>query len=261
MAGDVLLTERRKHERAQPGEPDLAAVGVAGKHQVDEREARVPGEVVGEVRLVDHVDDRAVGALGDGMVGAGAEHTGIAGAAEPEARARTLDGHEGIDEDRQAAFAERRGNVVGVHGGVVVTENAEALRAGERGEDVGALVNLAEREGVGERAAGDIVAGEDEQVWPELVGAAHDFSDEPGLGVLVVMDVGKLDDAEALELWRQVADGDGAADDLDGVAGVGAGVDGEADPGRRGTRAEERPAGEEMISRRAGLEFGRDAPF
>ncbi len=41
VAFDVLLAHGREDERAEEGEADLAAVGVAGEHEVDERAARV----------------------------------------------------------------------------------------------------------------------------------------------------------------------------------------------------------------------------
>ena len=73
----VLLAHGRQDERAEEGKPDLAAVGVAGEHQVDEVAARVGDDVVGVVGFVRHEDDGAVGFGGEGEVEVGVAGTGV----------------------------------------------------------------------------------------------------------------------------------------------------------------------------------------
>ncbi len=85
VALDVLLTHWRKDERAEEGQADLAAVGVAGEHEVDERAARMLDDGVGVVGFVSHEDDGAVGFGGDGEVEVGVAGSGVVGAAEPDA--------------------------------------------------------------------------------------------------------------------------------------------------------------------------------
>jgi len=80
-AFDVLLTHGREDEWAEDGKADLAAVGVAREHEVDEREAGVEDDVLDVVRLVAHEDDGCAGVWGDGKVQVGDAGSGIVGAA------------------------------------------------------------------------------------------------------------------------------------------------------------------------------------
>lgn len=50
----VLFGHGRQDQWAQEWKPDLTAMGVAGKHEVDERAARVGDDIVGVVGLVCH---------------------------------------------------------------------------------------------------------------------------------------------------------------------------------------------------------------
>ena len=52
VALDVFLSEGREDKRAEEGESHLAAVGVACKHQVDERTAGMLHDVIGVVGLM-----------------------------------------------------------------------------------------------------------------------------------------------------------------------------------------------------------------
>lgn len=63
---DVLLAHGRQDEGAVKRHPDLAAVGVAREHEVDELAARMLDHRVGVVRLMNHENDRAVWLLRDG---------------------------------------------------------------------------------------------------------------------------------------------------------------------------------------------------
>ena len=78
--------------------------------------------------------------------------------------------------------------------------------------------------------------------------------EKPGLGVLLEVDVGELNESESDEGVGQVADPEGALGDLDLVARVGAAVGGEREPGGRGpdeeAAARDGPRAKVMISRR-----------
>ncbi len=120
-------------------------------------------------------------------------------------------------------------DVFGADVDVVVAEDAEALGSFEGGEDLGGdagcLPGFLERE----RAAADEVAGDEDEVGSHGVGFGDHALEEVGFGVLLEVDVAHLDDAEALEAVGKVADGDGEVGDLVLVAGVGAGVGGDAE--------------------------------
>ncbi len=121
-------------------------------------------------------------------------------------------------------------DVLGADGDVVVAEAGEALGRAEFGEDLGGDAGGAPGDAVGSGAAGDEVAGEENEVRVEAVDGLDDALKEPGLGVLLEVDVGELDDAEADEGVGEIAEGEGALGDLDLVARVGAGVGGSASP-------------------------------
>lgn len=74
-AFDVFFAHGREDERAEDGKANLAAVGVAGEHEIDVGETRVVDDVVDVVGLVTHEDD---GRGGRGRDGCG--ERGIAGA-------------------------------------------------------------------------------------------------------------------------------------------------------------------------------------
>ena len=60
---------------------------------------------------------------------------------------------------------------------------------------------------MGERAVADEVAGEEKEVGVEAVDLGDDTADEGGVGVLVEVDVGELDDAVAVEGFGEIGDG------------------------------------------------------
>ena len=61
----VFSAQWGQDHRAKEGEPNLAAVGVSGEHEIDEGAAWVGGDVVGKVRLVGHEKHWSVGFGGD----------------------------------------------------------------------------------------------------------------------------------------------------------------------------------------------------
>ena len=126
--------------------------------------------------------------------------------------------------------------------GVVVSQNAEALGAGEGLDSLGAVVDgFFGEEARG--AVGDEVTGDEDQVGGDLVDLLDDVVEVEGLGVLVEVDVGELDDAEAVEGLGEVAQDHGEMGDLEVVAGVLARVEGEGGCGEAGN-FQEAAAGE-----------------
>lgn len=122
----VLQTHWRQDERAQKRKSDLAAVGVAGQHKVDEMAARMFDDAVGEVGFVRHEKDGAVGFGGNGEVEVGVAGARIFDAAEPEACAVALDGEVLVDENGSAIGGEGLGDHRAIEGDVVVAEDGVA---------------------------------------------------------------------------------------------------------------------------------------
>jgi len=226
-AFDVLFAHRWKDEWAEHGETDLAAVGVAGEHEVDVGEAWVLDDRVDEVRLVAHEEHRGVWHGRDGEVEITGGGAGVAGAGEPEVILAAFDGDVVIHEHGGAVGFKWLDNLFGADGDVVVAEDAVTLRGFEAFEDFGADAGGFPGDGLDAGAAADEVSGEEDKLGIEFVDALDDAFEEPGLGVLDEMDVAELDDAEVLEGVREVADGEGAVGDFELVARVGGGVGGE----------------------------------
>ncbi len=90
--------------------------------------------------------------------------------------------------------------------------------SGEGGEEFGAATDGVAAGDEGERAVGDEVAGEKDEVGGEVVDLADDAFEEERLGVFVEVDVADLDDAVAVEGGGEIADADGAVDDVKLVA-------------------------------------------
>jgi len=185
---DVFLAHRRKDEGADDGEADLAAVGVAGEHEVDEGEAGVLYDLVDVVGLVAHGENGGLGVGGYGQVEVGAVGAGVVGAAEPEEVAAALKGVVAIDEDGGAVGFEGRDDVAGADDDVVIAEDAEALGL-EGGEDFGADAGGFVRDGYLEGAAADVVAGDEDEVGVEAVDLSDDALEEVGFGELFEVDV------------------------------------------------------------------------
>jgi hypothetical protein len=234
---DVFLAHGREDKGANDGEADLATVGMAGEHEVDEGEAGVFGDLVDIVRLVAHEQDGGLGVGGDGhgeVWGAGA---GVVSPTEPEEVAAAFESVVAVDEDGCAVGFERRDDVAGTDDDVVVAEDTEALGLDGRedfGADAGGFVGDGQLHG----AAADVVAGDEDEVGVEGVDLSDDAFEEEGFGELFEVDVGDLDYFEVEEAVGEVADRDREVSDLELVARMGAGVGGQTDAGRRGSRQE-----------------------
>jgi hypothetical protein len=220
----ILFAHGRQDERAQEGEPDLASVGVAGEHEVDEMAARMGDDFVGEVGFVRHEEEGAVGVGGEG-----------------EASTGSLDGKVVVDQHRSAMGGEGMENCWAVEGDVMVAEDSVAKGSGEGGEYLGAAVEGVFAGDEGEGAVGDEVACEEDEVRGQSVDLTDDAFEEEGLGVLVEVDVAELGDAVAVKGRGQVGDGDGAVDDVDFVTCDLAGVEGQTCGGGTGGYEEVSP--------------------
>ena len=130
---DVLLTHGRQNQRAEDGEAYLAAVGVAGEHEVDERKAGVLDDTLDVVRLMAHKDHGCAGIGGNCEVEVGGAGAGIVGTAKPEEIAAALEGEVAVDEDGRSVSLEWTNDVIGADVDVVVAEDAEALGGFEGG--------------------------------------------------------------------------------------------------------------------------------
>jgi len=195
----VLLTHGRQNQRAEDGETDLAAVGVSGEHEVDERKAGVLDDAFDVVRLVAHKDYGCAGVGGNGEIEVGDAGAGVVGATEPEEIATALEGEVAVDEDGGSVGFERWDDVIGTDVDVVVAEDAEALGGLEGGEDFGSKAGGFPGLLEGKRAAADEVSGDEDEVWSHGVDLRDHVLEEVGLGEFFEMDVAELDDAEVLE--------------------------------------------------------------
>ncbi len=237
-AFDVLLAHGGEDERANVGKANLAAVGVTGEHEVDERESGVEDDLLGVVWFVAHEDDWGVGTGWDSEVEVGDAGSGVVGAAEPDDVGAALDGGIAVDEDGGSVGFEGADNVLGADVDVVVAEDAEALGGFEGGEDLGGDAGGSPGDFEGERADGDEVPGDEDEVGGKGVDLGNHALKKPGLGVLLEVNVAHLDDAEALEGVREIADGEGGGSDFELVAGVGPGISSQAEAGSGGCIAE-----------------------
>ena len=127
---------------------------------------------------------------------------------------------------------ERRDDVLGANGDVVVAEDGKALGGMELFEEFGADTGGFVGDGEGERAAADEVSGDEDELRVEGVDLLDSATEKPGLGVLREVEVGDLDEAEADEGVGEMADGEGAVGDFELVAGVEVGVEAEAGGGK-----------------------------
>lgn len=228
MSLGEVAAERWQGERADAREDDLAAVGVAGENERDQRSAGVDGDDAGEVGLVDHEENGGVGGWGDGQEEIGMAIGVVVDAGEDDAGVTALDGDVLVHEEGEAIVGHVVADEGGAHGDIVVAQAAEAQGAGEGGEQLCTAGGGGERGGDGEGAAGDEVAGDKEEIGGERVDAVDDAAQEELFGELFKVNVRELDDAEAIEWLGEIGDDDGAVGDVELVAGDLIGVKHEA---------------------------------
>ncbi len=243
-AFDVLLAHAWEDQRADIGKANLAAMGVAGEHDVDERKAGVEGDLFDVVGLMTHEDHGGVGAGRDGEVEVGDAGCGVVGAAEPEDVAAALDGAVAVDEDGGSVGLEGADDVFGTDVDVVVAEDAEALGSFEGGEYLGGGAGRLPGDREGQWAAADEVSGDEDEVGGESVDLRNHLLEKPGFGVLLEVKVAHLDNAEALEGVGEIADAEGGGGDFELVAGVGPGISGQSEAGSGGYVAEKAATGD-----------------
>jgi len=199
VAFRVLQAHWWQNKRPQKRYPNLATVGVAGEHEVDERAAGVGNDVVGVVGFVCHEQDRAVGLGWDGEIEVGMTGAGVFDAAEPQTSSRAFDGNVLIDENWGAMGGQGMGDHGAVEGDVVVAEDGIAKRYGEGSEDLGTAVNGVAAGDKAEGAVGDEVAGQENEVGGQGVDVVDDALEEEGLCVFIEMNVADLNDAIAVK--------------------------------------------------------------
>ena len=140
MTFDVLLPHGREDKRSEEGQADLAAVGVAGEHEIDQWRLGDEGGRVGVVGLVRHEDDGRSGVGGMARLRSGLL---VPGSSTPQSQRRSplrsmgtcwststgvpLRG-EGSDDHRGADFD------------VVIAKEGVAQGRGERAENFGAAM-------------------------------------------------------------------------------------------------------------------------
>ena len=120
----------------------------------------------------------------------------------------------------------------GADDGVVVAEDAKAEGAGKGAEDGCAAGGGGEGDVDWHGAAAGEIAGDEQEVGFERVDFVEDAAEKEVLGVLLEVNVRDLDEAEAVEGRRKMAQGEGALNDLELVPGPLVGVKGNG--GNRG---------------------------
>ena len=122
----IFLPEWRQNERAKKWQTNLASVGVAREHEINEVTAGMGHDGVGVVGLVSHEDDRTVGLRGDCEIEVGSALTGIVDAAEPETITVALDGEVAVDENWCASAGKRLGHHRRIDDYVMIAEDGVA---------------------------------------------------------------------------------------------------------------------------------------
>lgn len=189
VAFRVEPAEGWERERAEAGDTDLAAVGVAGEDEIDVLTALVGGDAVGEIGLVRHEDDGGVGVFGDGFGEVGAAVGEVVDAREYDALVCALNADVLVDEEGEAVVFHVGADRAGVDDGVMIAEDAVALWTGEGAKESGTAAGGGERYGEAEGAAGDEVAGDEHDVRIERVDLMDDVAEEEVFGVLLQMKV------------------------------------------------------------------------
>jgi predicted TIM-barrel enzyme len=156
---------------------------------------------VGVVGLVSHKEDGTVGFLGDGEIQVRVAGAGVIYTTEPETCAIAFDGEILVYENRYVMSDEGFGNKGSVKGDIMVAEYGVPERGCKGGEDLSTAANCVTSGDEGERAVGDEVTGEQDEIGGEGVNVVDDALKEEGFRVLVEVDVADLDDTIAME-WR-----------------------------------------------------------
>jgi hypothetical protein len=224
VAFGVFLAHGGQNQGTEERQSDLAAVRVAGEHEINEWAARVSDDLIGVVGFVCHEDDGAVRVGGYGETEVGVAGGGIVEAAEPEATAVSFDGEVLVDQNRGVVGRKDFDDLGSIVGDIVIAEAGVAQGSREAGEYFGTAAEGVAGGDERQRAVSDEVAGEQDKVWSEGVHPVDDVFEEEGLCIFVEVDVAELDDAIAVKRSRQVGDGNGPVDDIEFMTSDFAGV-------------------------------------
>ena len=218
VALDVFFSQGWEDHRADEGKSDLAAVGVAREHQVDDLAARMVDDGICVIGFMRHQNDRAIGVGGYGEIDIRAACTEIVRAAQPDAGSVAFNRDVLIDQDGSAVAGEGVDDERRTDRDVMIAEDGVAQGRGQGGENLSAAVGRVCRGDEGERAASDEVTCEKDEIGCEVIDLVDDALEEKGLCELVEVDVAELDDAIAVERVGQVFDGDGLLDGVEVMA-------------------------------------------
>lgn len=252
----------RKNDRADERETNLTAVGVAAKHEADSLASGQCAHVAAEIGGVAEENDGLLRNIsygsGDGEVGDRVAGDGIVEAGEPDAGFAALERDIAVAQQGDAIIAERGADLLCVDVDVVVAEHAVDAAAMEALENVGALPRSADGEFVRTELAGDVVAGDEDEIGIELVYVTDDVAKEKGLSELIEVDIAEVRDLDPFKVRRQAGNDSLVAGDFEPVALDFAGIDGKAECAQC-THLQEPAAAESARSGRRG--YGDHVPM
>ena len=127
LTSDILPSHGWEDKRPQSGQANLAAMGVPGEHQVDQRKSGMPDDGICVVRFVDHQDDRSTGIRWNSDVEIRYPIGRIVGSSDIESVVATFEREEAVNEDRGAVGFERLDDTLRSYGNIVIAEDGEAL--------------------------------------------------------------------------------------------------------------------------------------
>ncbi len=257
---NIFFSHWRQDEGADERQADLAAMGVAGEHEINERESRVENHLFHVIRLVAHEQHRRLGIGRNGGIQVGSLGSGVAATTDPQAIAPAFNGYMAINQDGGAVGLKGADHLIEADRDVVVAKDAEALRRLQRRQDLGGDPGGAPGDRDRKWAIADVVSGDQDQVWRQVIDFPDDLFQKIRLGVLLQVDIAYLDDVEVLEAVGKVANGNGSMGYLELMACVDSRVAGQAETGGSQTRPQKLAASEgRSWMNRCGWQFCQDA--
>ena len=174
---------------SEEGQAHLAAVGVAGEHEVH---AAMGQDVIGVIRLM-REQNHGLGRhrlARDGSVQIGdiLERTACTG--QPEPAAAALEGKIAVDKRGDPVELERIDHHGPANQRVMIAKRGEAMRALDTAENFRARIAEARTDVTRQWSVSHEVSGQDNNIGLERVDAADDLADEIGLGDAVGTSVG-----------------------------------------------------------------------
>lgn len=205
---DIFAAHGRKNDRTCQREPDLSAVRVTGKNQVNCRRSRMLHDSVCIIRGMSHENDRRTWVFRKALVEIWSSRTRVIRATDPETVSPSFKRCVVVDENRDSIGNKSPGHHRGSYRDVVVPENRVARGALQSAQDLSAAVSCVLGGDKGQGSPGDEVAGEQHRIRRESVDVTDDTFKKVRFRVLVQVNIAHLDDSEALEGEWQVGDGD-----------------------------------------------------